>query len=662
MGLRLVYGLILGMAASLGEAGATQPPPDPAVFGRLPVVSEAAISADGSKVALIGESQGQRYVSISALDAKTPIITSLGMYQGSQLQWIGDDYLTLKVSALLELHPNQGFLPGTREHAYQDVVLNAQGKMASTLLGDDRPSAFFMYRPLIGRVLGPKPAAMVLGAHVDAVEVGGPGRLTDNGEYLLPALWRVDVATGRGVITERGNKETETWWVDPSGTAHLRLDSRIRPTRESFLYARPKGAAGWTVILHVPEEPQVLALAAADEAVYIRADTAAGRRIEKIDLKSGATTTVLDIPGSGSLAAVTNDLTGQVLGFSAQVEGDRRFFPLEPSVGAVLGKLSRALKGFALRIDDMSSDGQRMILRADAHDHPAMWYLFDVRSNELSPIASEYPDLDGRTFGETRYYSYSARDGLSIPAYLTLPPGASPTAKLPLIVLPHGGPNAGDYQGRAFDWWAQFLASSGYAVLQPQFRGSTGYGLAFELASRKEWGGKMQLDLLDGVEDLARKGVIDPGRVCIVGASYGGYAALVGATLHPETFRCAVAVNGLSDLELLAGEEWRRYGINKGLADEMGETRGDKAMIEATSPIRHVDAMKGPVLVMVSTEDTTVVPEQSLRFAAAAAAAGKAVTLVKLEGDDHHLLRSETRTKMLAAIRDFLKVNLPTSP
>jgi dipeptidyl aminopeptidase/acylaminoacyl peptidase len=361
------------------------------------------------------------------------------------------------------------------------------------------------------------------------------------------------------------------------------------------------------------------------------------------------------------VGAVCNSLTGEVLGFSAQVAGDVRFLPLNKVFDAVIGKVSRALKGRSLLIHDMSKDGQKIILRAEAHDHPPVWYLFDVRRGELSPIGSAYPDLDLRRFGPTSYYTYKARDGLAIPAYLTLPAAPSGSTRLPLIVLPHGGPNARDYEGEAFDWWAQFLASSGYAVLQPQFRGSTGYGLAFETASRKEWGGKMQLDLVDGVEDLARKGVIDPARVCIVGASYGGYAALVGATLHPETFRCAVSVNGLSDLSLLAGEELRRHGRDKSLSDEMGETREDKAMIEATSPIRHVAALKGPVLVMVSSEDTTVLPEQSTNFVSAAAAAGKAVTLVKLEGDDHHLLLSDTRTKMLAALGAFLTVNLPTT-
>jgi dipeptidyl aminopeptidase/acylaminoacyl peptidase len=654
--------LALALAAgAVWSRAAAETPPDPAAFGRQPAVSEAAISADGTKIALIGENQGQRYVSIAPLDAGVSAVAPLGAFHGRGLQWIGDDYLTLKVSALLELHPNEGFFPGTREHADQDVVLNAQGKMVSTLLADDRPSAFYMYRPVIGRVLGPKPAAMIIGAHVDAVAVGGPGRLTDDGAYILPALWKVDVATGRGTISERGDKETATWWVDPDGEAHLRLDARIRPEREAFLYGRAKGAAGWKVILHTPETPQVLAFSAPEDAVYVRADTEAGRRIERIDIRTGASATAFDIAGSGEVGAVRNNLTGEVLGFSAQVAGDVRFLPLNPVFDAVIGKVSRALKGRTLRIHDMSKDGQKIILRAEAHDHPPVWYLFDVRRSELSPIGSAYPDLDGRRFGPTSYYTYKARDGLVIPAYLTLPAAPSGSTKLPLVVLPHGGPDARDYEGEAFDWWAQFLASSGYAVLQPQFRGSTGYGLAFETASRKEWGGKMQLDLIDGVEDLARKGVIDPARVCIVGASYGGYAALVGATLHPETFRCAVSVNGLSDLSLLAGEELRRHGRDKSLSDEMGETRADKAMIEATSPIRHVAALKGPVLVMVSSEDTTVLPEQSTNFVSAAAAAGKAVTLVKLEGDDHHLLLSDTRTKMLASLAAFLKVNLPTT-
>ena len=156
--------------------------------------------------------------------------------------------------------------------------------------------------------------------------------------------------------------------------------------------------------------------------------------------------------------------------------------------------------------------------------------------------------------GTTRWITYKARDGLEIPAYVTLPPRAPPKdARLPLVAPPHGGPRVRDAYD--FDYVAQFLATRGYAVLQPQFRGSAGFGEDFVKAGKGEWGGKMQTDLLDGVAVLAAAGEVDPKRVCIVGASFGGYAALAGATLLPDAYRCAASIAGIGDLGQLILEE-----------------------------------------------------------------------------------------------------------
>ena len=173
-----------------------------------------------------------------------------------------------------------------------------------------------------------------------------------------------------------------------------------------------------------------------------------------------------------------------------------------------------------------------------------LYYLVDFRAQDRD----RRRDLSGArraALGSIRITSFKARDGTQIPAYLTLPPG-SEGKKLPLVVLPHGGPESRDWP--QFDWWSQFLATRGYAVLQPQFRGSTGFGEAFRLAGRRQWGGLMQDDVTDGVQALISDGTADPGRVCIVGASYGGYAALAGATFTPQLYHCAASINGVSDL------------------------------------------------------------------------------------------------------------------
>jgi len=260
----------------------------------------------------------------------------------------------------------------------------------------------------------------------------------------------------------------------------------------------------------------------------------------------------------------------------------------------------------------------------------------------------------------TQRITYEAADGLKIPAYLTLPAGR-PATKLPLVVLPHGGPAARDTMN--FDWWAQAIASRGYAVLKPNYRGST-ITERFTTAGYGQWGRKMQTDLSDGVRYLAKQGIIDPARVCSVGASYGGYAALAGVALDPGIYRCAVSVAGLSDLKRML--EWvkdrDRYGadIASRYWDRYMAVSGPKdPALDAISPIKHIDNINVPVLLIHGRDDTIVPYEQSEFMLKAMTKANKKVELVSLKREDHWLSRGETRLLMLQSSIAFLEANNP---
>jgi dipeptidyl aminopeptidase/acylaminoacyl peptidase len=309
-----------------------------------------------------------------------------------------------------------------------------------------------------------------------------------------------------------------------------------------------------------------------------------------------------------------------------------------------------------------SDDRTRFVVFADSKTSPPVWYLFDKPRKELSLLGEAYPALKGVALGATRWITYKARDGLEIPAYLTLPPGAPERgAKAPLIVLPHGGPGARD--GYGFDYLAQFLATRGYAVLQPQFRGSWGFGKAFEDAGRGEWGGKMQTDLLDGIAAVAASGDADPARVCIVGASYGGYAALAGVSLHPEAYRCAASIAGISDLGLFLVEAKRIYGEDGAGMEAWRTILGDAPTpkLTAASPARQAASIRVPVLLIHGDKDTVVPIEQSQIMAQAMKQAGKPVEFVTLADENHYLTKSATRTQTLQALEVFLAKNLPTA-
>jgi dipeptidyl aminopeptidase/acylaminoacyl peptidase len=219
-----------------------------------------------------------------------------------------------------------------------------------------------------------------------------------------------------------------------------------------------------------------------------------------------------------------------------------------------------------------------------------------------------------------------------------------------------------------FDWWAAFLASRGYAVLQPNFRGSSGYGAAWEEAGRGQWGdGVMQTDVEDGVAALERAGIAAPGRACIVGASYGGYAALAGAALTPHRYRCAVSVAGVSDLGVMLAQTERQSGGEDSLASDwwrasIGDRREDRDRIRSVSPALLADRVRIPVLLIHGTDDSVVPIDQSRRMLRALESLNKDVRFVELRGDDHWLSDAPTRIQMLREIESFLAGHLAGAP
>jgi dipeptidyl aminopeptidase/acylaminoacyl peptidase len=222
--------------------------------------------------------------------------------------------------------------------------------------------------------------------------------------------------------------------------------------------------------------------------------------------------------------------------------------------------------------------------------------------------------------------------------------------------MPHGGPNERDMIG--FDWWAQFLANRGYAVFQPNYRGSMGYGLKFKAAGDVQWGRKMQDDITDGVKKLIEDGTVDPRRICIVGASYGGYAALAGAAFSPDLYACAVSFAGVSDLhsfELWQERRQGKYWPYKNFTEHIAASVADA---DAVSPALHADQVRIPVLLMHAANDITVPIEQSEEMRDALKKAGKDVTYVKMDGDDHYFSLSSTRIGMLKETERFLAAHI----
>ncbi|MEA3058782.1 MAG: hypothetical protein QOE50_194, partial [Sphingomonadales bacterium] len=293
-----------------------------------------------------------------------------------------------------------------------------------------------------------------------------------------------------------------------------------------------------------------------------------------------------------------------------------------------------------------STDGNKILMFAGADNDPGRYFVFDKRTKNLAEIMLERPDLENRPLATMKPVSVGLGDGVAVPAYLTLPPGKA-AKNLPAVVLPHGGPASRDHWG--FDWLAQYLAARGYAVLQPEYRGSAGYGDAWLLQNGfKSWRTSIG-DITASARWLASQGIADPNRLAVVGWSYGGYAALQSAVVEPSLFKAVVAIAPVTDLDMLK-QEATDYTNAQVVADYIGSGPN----IAEGSPLRHAAAIKDPVLLVHGDMDWTVRVAESDKMDAALAAAGNDVNFLRFKGLDHQLEDSDARIEMLTQVGQLL--------
>jgi dienelactone hydrolase len=337
---------------------------------------------------------------------------------------------------------------------------------------------------------------------------------------------------------------------------------------------------------------------------------------------------------------------GRVIGASYSTE-IRHSVYFDPEYEKLAINLSKALPKLPLiSIIDASADETKLLLYASSDIDPGRYYLFNKATKQLVEIARNRPALDDVKLGTVKPISYPASDGTVIPGYLTIPAG-SDGKNLPTIVMPHGGPASRDEWG--FDWFAQFFVNRGFAVLQPNYRGSSGYGEDwYQENGFKSWETALG-DIVDGGKWLVKEGIANPQKLGIVGWSYGGYAALQSQVIDPELFKAVVAVAPVTDLGMLRAEQ--RGFVNMKIAqDFIGQ--GDQ--IEKGSPTRHAEKFKAPVLLFHGSNDVNVADNESQEMHSRLKKAGKKSELIIYPGIDHQLPDSSVRSDMLSKAAAFL--------
>lgn len=626
-------------------------------YGKLPSVEQAEISPSGALIAFIATEDGGRTLIVrKTADRQPTFIGKLGSAKVRSLDWAGEEHLVITTSSTKQ--PNFSEIRASRREWFFAQDLNLKTGRLTNLMENVRGGADArrqitpmnnVYALPVVRMIDGRPAVFLRGSYFER-----------SSTQSRTGLFRNDLGSGASILVERNARGAFDWVINAKGerVAQAQYDD----ASGNWTVMTNWNSAGWKAAQSVAapiDTPDLLGFGRTDKtALVVTLDEESGPVWRELSLETGAWGDALDMQDGES--ALYDSATGRLVASVMHVGDSLRYNFYDPHDARVWRTVTEAFPGTLVRLASWSADRKKVVVRVDSPREGPAYALVDLATMHADWLSAEYVGIDADDLSPVKPVRYKAADGLEIRGYLTTPRGKDARG-LPLVVLAHGGPAARDTPG--FDWWAQALASRGYAVLQANFRGSTGYGASFRKAGFGEWGRKMQTDLSDGVRDLARQGVVDPKRVCIVGASYGGYAALAGASLDRGVYRCAASFGGVSDLRSLvvasgrnggqdAPRYWRRF---------IGARDQNDPVLAALSPASHADAVDIPVLLIHGRDDTVVPISQSRRMAEALREAGKPVELVELAGEDHWLSSGETRLQMLTATVAFLERHNPAN-
>jgi dienelactone hydrolase len=531
---------------------------------------------------------------------------------------------------------------------------------ARLLIGFEEPDSAASGMAVVDLTTGRRTPIARLGGETRVIHVDRAGAFllasAQASEAETPSVYRVDLTSGAATRVVDPRPDVWDWYADSAGV--VRAGMGVKGGRSWLLYRSGEGDAFRQSERGAGDLDsgieRFVPVRGSDQG-YALARSPAGRvALYRYDFEASRLGALVYENPAVDIEGYQTGPDGALLGVEYVDDRDEvRWF--DSQLAALQAKLDKALPGRANRIVSMSDDRARLVVFSRSPTEPGTYYLSDSASGRLERLLDINPAVAGKPLSAMRPVRYAARDGLEIRAYLTLPEGREARG-LPLIVLPHGGPFARDDWG--YDPWVQYLASKGYAVLQPNYRGSTGFGQKFVARGDGEWGRGMQDDLDDGVRWLAGRGTIDAARTCIMGASYGGYAAMWAAVREGQPYRCAISFAGISDVAAQL-EHDRKSFAPRFFKQWKARIQGDAASLDALSPVRFAEHARIPLLIAHGGEDDTVPPDQATGMRDALERLGREPVYLAYPEEGHDLEDSANIADFLEHVGAFLDAHNP---
>jgi dienelactone hydrolase len=647
--LSLGLALLLDLSSSIAAGAGTAPSIEE--FASRSRIEDVTISPDGRYLAVIQTQNGR---AAAVVVDRTSTDTSqrrvvMGEPEPFRMTWCRWATNTRLLCSFLGMNKHNFVYAVTRL-----AGVDADGKNMHVLVQGDLGAQGQFQDRIISWNPGPKDTVLIEADEgLSQSQISSGAHVYGNvGTHAEPAVFELNVVTGSLTMREHSRSPIRHWIADKHG--QVRLGWGLSGTTVSY-YAHLDGEHEWRRLTKFQVftrdnhfDPIAISGEDANKA-YAYGPSDGRKALWLIDLTDKEDPVLVFAHPAVDVGGPYIARDGRLLGVRYET-GYPMMYYTDERMDELNHFFKERVPGSFSTISDSTHDKSVFIVRSYSDQEPPSFRVLDVGRHTMLSLGSAYPDRDLSTFAPMRSISYPARDGTPIPAYLSTPPGK--TADLPLIVMPHGGPIARDSWGYFF--LREFLVSRGYAVLQMNFRGSSGYGDDWFFAAHQDWGGLTYDDVVDGAKWAVQQKIADPRRVCIVGWSFGGYLALLGAQRNADLFRCSVDIAGISDLGLLIDEgyNWLNLQVVK---KQIGT---DPAKLRLNSPRNHAADFGVPLLMLHGDSDAQVPFEQSEEMHSALKRAGKPHRFVTVPDADHSFSAEKHRVILLREIEAFLAEHL----